>query len=116
MLADPQVVTVNSVAKSMPKVSSNGTTAVYKMADETYRLDVSHQTSKGRIRSLAKVTQRAVVADPLTSVNDYELLSIHCVIDRPEVGFTSTQVDQLVAGLKTWLDSTMVGKLYGQES
>jgi hypothetical protein len=116
MLSDPQTVTVNSVAKVMPKVSTNGTSTLYKLADETYRLDVSHQKSKGRIRSLAKVTQRAVVADPLTAVNDYEELSIHVVIDRPEVGFTSAQVDQLRAGLAAWLDSTMTGKLYGQES
>jgi hypothetical protein len=116
MLTDPQTITVNAVAKTMPKVSSNGTSTQYKLADDSFRLDVSHQKSKGRIRSLAKVTQRAVVADPLTSVNDYEELAVHVVIDRPEVGFTSTQVDQLLTGFKTWLDSTMVGKLYGQES
>jgi hypothetical protein len=38
------------------------------------------------------------------------------VIERPLTGFSSTQVNDLVAGLKTWLDSTNVGKLYGEES
>jgi hypothetical protein len=116
MLTDPQTITVNAVAKTMPKVSSTGTSTTYQLADKSFKLTISHQESKGRIRSLAKVEQRAVVADPLTSVNDYETLALHVVVDRPEVGFSSTQVDQLVAGFKTWLDSTMVGKLYGQES
>jgi hypothetical protein len=65
---------------------------------------------------MARIDQLAVVADPLTAVNDYETLSFYVVIDRPKYGFSSTQVDQLVSGLKTWLDSTSVGKLYGRES
>jgi len=116
MLTDPQVVTVNAVAKSMPRVSSSGTAAIYKLADGTYRLDVSHQESKQRVRSLAKVTQQAVVVDPLTSANDYDELRIHFVMDRPEYGFTVTQCQQLVTGFKTWLTDAMVAQLFGQES
>lgn len=121
-LADPQSITVNAVAKSMPKIEYGPKSANYSMADGTFSLRISHQVSKkkgstqNRVRSLAAFTQRAVVADPLTSVNDYETLTAQFVIDRPEVGFTSTQVDQLVTGFKAWLDSTMLGKLYGQES
>jgi hypothetical protein len=43
-------------------------------------------------------------------------LSFYVVIDRPLAGFTSTQTDQLITGFKTWLDSTAIGKLFGQES
>jgi hypothetical protein len=116
MLTDPQTVTVNAVAKTMPKVSTKDTSAEYRLADLSFRLLISHLVSKGRIRTLAKIVQRAVVADPLTAVNDYEELQLHVVIDRPEVGFTSTQVQQLVTGFQTWLNSTMVDKLFGQES
>jgi len=116
MLADPQVVTVNAVAKSMPRVLTDGQSATYKTADGIFQLKVSHQKSNRRIRSQARIDQLAVVPDPLTAVNDYETLTFYCVIDRPEVGFSSTQVDQLIAGFKAWLDTTMVGKLYGQES
>lgn len=115
-LADPQTVTVNAVAQAMPRTLISGTSATYQKADESFKLEVSHQKSKGRIRSMTRITQRAIVPDPLTSVNDYETLVFYCVLDRPEVGFTSAQCDQLIAGLKTWLDTTMVGKLYGQES
>jgi hypothetical protein len=117
MFSDPQTVTVNAVAKVMPRVSQQGTSSVYKLSDETFTLSVSHQKAgKDRVRSVVRVDQKAVVPDPLTSVNDYEILSFYMVIDRPSAGFTDTQVNYLVQGLKTWLDATAVGKLFGQES
>jgi hypothetical protein len=116
MFADPQTVTVNSVAQTLARVLMQGTSATYQTNDQGFTFKVSHQKSGNRIRSMVRLDQRAVVADPLTAVNDYENLSVYLVIDRPEVGFTSTQVNNLVSGLKTWLDSTAVGKLYGQES
>jgi hypothetical protein len=116
MFADPQSITVNAVAKSMPRILSSGTSSTYQKTDEEFKLIISHLKSKGRIRSMARVDQRAIVPDPLTAVNDYETLSFYCVVDRPEVGFTQTQVDQLIAGFKTWLDTTASGKLFGQES
>jgi len=116
MFADPQSVTVNAVAQSMPRVLIDGKSSTYQKADQTFTLRLSHLLSNKRIRSMARIDQRAIVADPLTAENDYETLSFYVVVDRPEVGFTSTQVDQLVTGLKSWLDSTAVGKLFGQES
>jgi hypothetical protein len=120
MLSDPISITVNAVAQSMPRVSSNGLASTYKKSDGTFRFEVTHapftRDKKNRVRSLVKFFKRAIVADPLTSVNDWEELGISMQIDRPEVGFSSTEVDQVWAGLKTFLDTTMIGKLYGQES
>lgn len=116
MFADPQTITVNAVAQVMPRVESNGTSSKYQKADGTYTLTISHQGSKGRIRSMSRVDQLAIVADPLTAVNDYETLGFYVVLDRPEYGFTSTQVDQLIAGFKTWLDAGVIAKLFGRES
>lgn len=116
MFTDPQVVTVNAVAQSMPRVTSTGLKSVYSKVDGNWILTISHTESKDRIRSMARVDQRAVVADPLTAVNDYETLSFYVVVDRPTYGFTQTQVDQLIAGVKTWLDTTASGKLFGKES
>lgn len=116
MFSDPQVVTVNAVAQSMARILMNGQAATYQKADGTFKLMISHQMSKSRIRSTARIDQKAVVPDPLTSVNDYETLSFYFVIDRPEFGFSDTQTQQLITGLKTWLDATAMSKLYGQES
>jgi hypothetical protein len=114
--ADPQTVTVNAVAQAMPRVSTGGSKSTYRKADGTYVLTISHTESAQRVRSMVRIDQKSVVPDPLTSVNDYETLSFYCVLDRPIYGFTQTQVDQLVAGFKTWLDTTAIGKLYAVES
>lgn len=116
MFSDPQVVTVATVAQSMARILISGTSAVYQKADETFKLTISHTKSKGRVRSMIRVDQRAIVPDPLTSVNDYQTLSEYYVVDRPEYGFTVTQVQDLAAGLKTWLDNTALAKVFGLES
>jgi hypothetical protein len=117
MLNDPQIITVNAVAQSMPRIQMQGTSSTYQKADQTFSLDISHTTTKdGRVRSMAKVTQRKVVADPLTSENDYDNLVFYIVLDRPGYGFSDVEAQQLVTGFKTWLDNAMVTKLYGKES
>jgi hypothetical protein len=116
MLTDPQVVTVNAVAKSMPRIAIGDLQATYSKDDESYKLKISHLKSKKRIRTMARVDYRAVVADPLTAVNDYETLGIYVVIDRPEVAFSVTDVDNLVQGFKAWLTTTIVTNLYGLQS
>jgi len=116
MFTDPQSVTVNAVAQSMPRVKTKDLSSVYQKGDQTFTLTISHTPAKDRIRSMARIDQRAIVADPLTAVNDYQTLSFYVVVDRPNYGFSMTQVEQLVAGFKTWLDNTAIDKLFGQES
>jgi len=113
---DPQVITVATVAQSMPRILSSGLSSTYQKNDKNYTFKISHQESGVRVRSLVRVDFRAVVADELSGDNHYQNLSVQLVIDRPITGFTATQVYDLIAGLKTWLDSTNVGKLYGEES
>lgn len=120
MLSDPQTITVNAVPKTMPKVLVENSHSLYQLADLTFSLDVRHTnrnvSGKRRVRSLVTFTQNAVVADPVTAVNDMESLVFSVQIDRPEQGFSSTQLQQLVTGFNSWLNSTMVDKLYGRES
>jgi len=117
MFTDPQSVTVNAVAKSMPKILSEGTKSVYRTSDGLFEMTVSHQLSRQRIRSLVKISQRAIVPDPLTSANDYETLIAQIIIDRPEVGFDATTIGYLITGITAWINTAgVVGKLYGQES
>lgn len=118
MFTDPQSITVNAVAQSMPRIETKGTSSKYQKADGTYTLTISHSPAAGkdRVRSMARFDKKAIVPDPLTAVNDWENLSFYVVVDRPLVGFTSTDVEQLITGFKTWLDATVMGKLFGQES
>jgi hypothetical protein len=123
-LADPQVITVNAVAKSMPRIStttsSNQRQSSYSLADKTFSLDVIHRdlkrNSRPRLVSLVRFTQRANVTDPLNSALIPETVAWSVQLDRPVDGFTQTQVDQMWTGFKSWFDSTMVGKIFGGES
>jgi len=118
--SDPITITVNGSAKAMPRIgtSSQGNTvsSTYATADGLWTLFISHTASKGRVRSLARFTQKAIVTNPLDSTNDYDTIVDQRVLDRPDFGFTSTQLAQLVAGFSAWEDATVVGKLFGQES
>jgi len=115
-LADPQTVTVNSVAKTLALIVKEGRKSTYLTSDGLFELTVSHQPSKDRVRSQMQIVQKAIVADPLTAVNDYDFLKFYCVFDHPNAGFTLAQSQQLIAAFQVWLDSTMVGKIVGQES
>jgi hypothetical protein len=113
--ADPQTITVNSVAKSLALISSTPTSSTYQNIDETFKLTISHQKSGTRTRSMVRVDQRAVVTNPLDSTNDYDTCSFFCVLDHPEYGFSNAQQQQLVAALQAWLDGASVLKLIGKE-
>lgn len=116
MFSDPQSVTINAVAKSMPKISAKDTSAVYQGADGLFKLTISHTPSKDRVRSMVRLDQKAIVTNPLDSTNDYDTLSFYTVIDRPNFGFTTAQVEYIVAGLIAWLSAGNVDKLVGLES
>lgn len=113
--SDPQSITINAVAQSLPLIKREATRSTYVKADESVKLILSHQDTPKRTRTMIRAEQRKVASDPLTSVNEYKSLSVYVVIDRPEYGFDSSEIDYLVQGLKTWLSSGNVVKLVGGE-
>lgn len=117
MFTDPQSVTVSGSAKSMPRISTEGTKSTYQSADQLHKMVISHQsTNNGRLRSLVRFDAQKVVENPLTQVSDYDFASLQLVIDRPQSGFSIAEVDALVAGFKSWLTTTAVTQLMGRES
>lgn len=116
MFTDPQTVTINAVAKVMPRVEQAGKTSLYQLADETFKLRISHQPAKNRVRSMVRLDQRIVATDPLTSVDDYADAGIYVVCDRPLIGHSLAQLEYMRAGLFTLCDATFFAKLFGQES
>lgn len=114
---DPQVVTINAIAKSMPRVTTEANASLYSTADEEVKMRISHQTVKDRTRRMVRIDQRVVAADPLApTVNAYKSLGVYLVIDEPEYGFTDTAIDYVVQGFKTWLSTGNVLKVLGSES
>lgn len=111
--SDPQTITINSQAVSLNKIKEVGMTTVYQSGDKLDTLELTHLPGKGRrTRSLAKFTRKKLVTNPIDSSQDFDTVTISFQIDRPEFGYSLTEVDQITTGLKTWLSSANVQKLF----
>lgn len=129
---DPIIINVNAVAQSMPRISTEGQSSIYRKADGTYRFEVAHSTNTSKrarnttsgvqsvpqtiVTSNVRFVNRKIVADPVSNANDYEELRIELKITRPEVGFTSSDLDLLWAGLKAYLVTAKTDKLFALET
>lgn len=121
MLTEPISVTVNATPHSLPRVQAGshltGTPSVYQNSDETVILHVQNQkTAKKRAIHTFRLDQRKIVTNPVDSTTDWDAVSVLLKIDRPEYGWTATEIDYLVAALKAQLTTALVTKLYGYES
>jgi len=117
MFADPQSVTVNAVAQSMPRQGSAQPDRIGTFATPTgeFVLDVRQNKTANRFRREIRLTQKKVAADPLTSLNKELSTSVILVVDEPRWGFSDTELGYLTAALKTYFDNTARDKLLGGE-
>lgn len=115
MFADPQSVTVNAVAQSLPAIKREELSSSYRKDDSTYELIISHQEGN-RNRRVVRLNNRMIAADPLTADNVEYSMATYLVIDVPPVGYTNTQIKDIVLGLTGWLTSANVLKVLGGES
>ena len=111
MLADPQSVTINSVAQSLPAVSRGQFQSVYQKDDGTVKLSVSHAYGK-RTRRTVRIDFSKVAADPLISAQNIKYsMSTYLVIDQPITGFTVTEAKQIVDALTGYLTASSGAKV-----
>lgn len=113
--SDPQSITIDSTPMSLPKTSPGVNSTIYQSADESLKLRISHQESKGRTRRMIRLDKRVVAANPLTAVNEYKTAGVYIVIDEPEYGFDDTALGNLADGLIDFLTSSNVAKVLGGE-
>lgn len=117
MFSDPQSVTVNAVAQSLPAVSREGKKSVYVKVDGSYTLTISHDVTAKRERHLVRLDHRKTVADPLTPANNVDVQSsCYMVFDQPITGFSDTELKDDAVGLITWLSAANIAKVLGLES
>ncbi len=115
MLADPQSVTVNAVAQSLPAIRREDLASSYRKDDGTYTLTISHQ-EKQRNRRVVRIDHRKIAADPLTAENTEYTSAYYLVMDVPPVGYTNTEMKDIALGLTAWLTSANILKVLGGES
>lgn len=116
MLADPQSVTINAVATSLPRTSQGPTQNVYVSADGKTTFTTKQNVSAKRFRREVRLSQSKIAADPISAVNAEAGVSVYFVIDEPRTGvFTDTEIGYLVDALKAWLTAANYAKVLGGE-
>lgn len=105
--ADPQSVTINAIANTLPRVGSSSPTAgVFSKDDGTVKLTVAHQVGK-RARRTIRLDHKKVAADPFVSgVNQSYSTSVYLVVDAPLTGYTIAEQKQIVDALTAYLTAT----------
>lgn len=104
--ADPQSVTINAVANSLPRTSTRDTAGTFTKDDGTVKLSVSHTSGK-RIRRTARLDHQKVAPDPLfPAQNSAYSMSFYVVADVPLTGYTVTEQKQIVDALVAWLSAS----------
>jgi hypothetical protein len=108
MFADPQSVTINAVAKSLPAVSRGESASVYRASDELFSMRVSRQLVPKRERFLVELVQKKDNATPFQTTTISQLAKVQLITDIPTFGtaFTDTEVKYICAGLVDWLSGS----------
>lgn len=105
--SDPVSVTVNAVAKSLPRIfSPGGTASNFKTTDDDFKLEISHQEVNGRReRHFVRFSQRKIGADPLAPATNIESkASVYLVMDNPITGYSDAELGYLLQGLCDFLN------------
>jgi hypothetical protein len=115
MFSDPQSVTINSVAVSLPRTSVKDGSAIYTSADGLTNLTIKQNASTSRFRREARLTVNKIAADPISSVNKQISTSVYIVIDEPKWGFSDTELDYYKDALVAWAIDANTNKMLGGE-
>lgn len=115
MLADPQSVTINSVATSLPKTVNGPTQNVFTSTDGNTYMTTKQNVTASRFRREVRLSQKKIAADPISALNTEKGVSVYLVVDEPRAGFTDLEIGYLIDALKTWLSSTNYNKVLGGE-
>jgi len=115
VLADPQSVTVNAVAISLPRTKQGESQNIYTSADGNTSLTTKQNTTASRFRREIRLSQKKIAADPISAVNTEKGFSVYLVVDEPRTGFTDVEIGYAIDALKAWLSSTNYNKVLGGE-
>jgi hypothetical protein len=117
MYADPQSVTVATVAQSLPRIGMAIDAGKFRESDGSYELSVSHSSGR-RSQHRVRLDSSKVVDDPYATDRNLPVsISGYVVLDAPLAGYSvAEQADHLIA-IADWLKaSTNALRLVGGES
>lgn len=117
--ADPQSITINAIAISLPRIAAGTGTGAFQSADGATKLAVSNSYGK-RTRRMLRVDVQKNAADPLNPTQNLPYnMAAYLVVDVPIIGYSVTEQKQVVDGLTGYLTASSgarVTQLLGGEN
>lgn len=115
-LADPQSVTVNAIAKSLPRTGMSDTSGRFMTADGKYSLTIQHSKDK-KFRHVVELKFVDTVASSLVpSQNVVSETRAYLVVENPINGIDATTAGYVATALTTYANAAFITKLIGGES
>lgn len=123
MFADPTSISVGQTntlsggtAKSLARIRTDGYMSEYMTSDGLYGFKITHER-KSRYRSEARLDFFTTYVDPSTGLSKTVSASAYVVLNRPQAGFTNTQLSEILTGVCGWASqSSNITKLLALES
>jgi len=118
MFTDPQSVTINAIAISLPRTSAGQNVGTLTSNDGATKLDIASTYGK-RIRRTIALTVKKYSTDPTDSSRNIPVsATIRITVDQPLQGYTVADLQFAVLGLignLTASSNANIGKLLGGE-
>lgn len=111
MLADPQSITVNAVAKSLARTTNKDGTNNYTDSIGEYSLTTKQNASSSRFRREVRVNFSKIVTDPISQRQTPVSSSVILVIDEPKFGFTDLELRHMKNALTLWASDANIDKM-----
>jgi hypothetical protein len=113
--SDPQSLTINAVATSLPRTGFGTDKGTFTSADGTVTLAISHQNGR-RKRHTARTDHSKITSDPfLANVNTKVGMSAYVVIDVPPNGYSSEEAADVADALVAYLTPATIRRILGGE-
>jgi hypothetical protein len=109
--ADPQSVTINAVAISLPRTGIGPSSGNFTSADKTLAEVISHRNAKGRDNRMIRFNYSKIAPDVYTSDNKRYDMSVWLVVDVPETGFTVAEQKLVTDGVLAYLTASSGAKM-----
>lgn len=118
-LSDPQTITINGVAKTLARTSTDTNTSIYRTADSELMATIAHQFTAKRARHFITMVHSKVAPDPLFPAQNSPYSStLRLTSDVPLVGYTVSELQLQFRGFAAWLtaasEATYVKVLGGE--
>jgi hypothetical protein len=111
LFADPQSITINSVATTFPRMGADLDHGIFRTTDGAYSLDISHVYGK-RTRRTARIDYKVLAPDVMdSSVNTPYSASCYMVMDTPQVGISRAQAGIIAGAFFNWASASSYAAL-----